>query len=151
MGSKAGGNASSLAYPGCAMIAKYVHQIANICSLKIIMRQYYWAVSLAWLCCAVHCHPSRGEERLCCLCTLSSQQWGCARPGGGQYLCSSSPRPPPNGLLPLFNEVLEQSRADTHVALVHISRALLNHEKGLPKDKPPNPCTEIRSKWGVRW
>lgn len=45
-------------------------------------------VSLAWLCPAVHCSPSMGEEEQCCLYTLSSQQWGCPRAGDGQHFCS---------------------------------------------------------------
>lgn len=88
------------------------------------MHQYYWAVSLAWLCSAVHCPPSRVRR--------DSAIYIPSLPSGGVMTeleaGSTSALPPPpatDGLLPLFSKVLEQSRADTHVVLVQISRILL--------------------------
>lgn len=83
MGSNAGEYAR--ASLRCAVIAKYMHLIASICSPKIVMCQYYWAVSPAWLCSAVHCSPNRGEEGQFCIYTFSSQKHGCVGAGSRQY------------------------------------------------------------------
>lgn len=48
MGGNAGRNAT--ASRRCAVAARCMHQIASICSPKIVVHQYYWAVSPAWLC-----------------------------------------------------------------------------------------------------
>lgn len=140
MGSNAGGNASFMAYPRCA---KYMHQLAT--APKLLCTSITGLLSLASFFSAICCSSSRAEEWQRCLYTFFSQQWAHARAGGGQYFCSSLPAP---------MVLLEQSRADMHVVLLRISRGLLewrllNHEKGVPQDKP-NPCTEIRYKWRIR-
>lgn len=155
-----GGNARFKAYPRCSMVAKYVCQIANVCSPRIMIHCYYKALSLAWLCCPVPNSSSRGEEGFCSLYTLSSHQLGGTRARCEQYFCSlfpalSSPSSPAfsSGLLLPLSKVLKQSKADVNVVLVPMARfllrwRLLNHDKYAPYGKP-NFYMEIWSKWGA--
>lgn len=92
------------AHPICGMIAKKKkkYQIANICSSKITVHQYCWAVSLPWPCSAIHC-SSRGEEEV-------SAAYPPSLPSSGvvpelEVGSVSAFHPLPSGILPLFSEV----------------------------------------------